>query len=48
MVLPHIFGYFFIPFTVKHASSNELELEIFINEEATVSYVMYFVKQSEN
>lgn len=44
MVVPHIFGYFFIPFTVVvvNEDEDEMELEIFINEEGTESYAMYF------
>lgn len=42
MVVPHIFGYYFIPFTVINASDDEMELELFINEEGTESYVLYF------
>ena len=42
MVTPHIFGYFFIPFIVKDANEKILELEIFLDEEATISYVLFF------
>ena len=48
MVVPHVFGYYYIPFTVKSVDSNDLELEVFINEEATVSYALYFSKVEEN
>jgi hypothetical protein len=47
MVLPHIFGYYFIPFTVKEISDDEMELEIFLNEEGTESYGLFFEKVSE-
>lgn len=47
MVLPHIFGYYFIPFTVKEAKSDKMTLEIFIDEAATISYVMEFKRASE-
>ena len=40
MVAPHIFGYFIIPFIVKDVSAREIELEIFLDEDATVSYVL--------
>jgi hypothetical protein len=40
MVAPHIFGYFVIPFIVKDVSARDMELEIFLDEDATVSYVM--------
>lgn len=42
MVTPHIFGYFFIPFIVKDANDKDMELEIFLDEEATISYVLFF------
>lgn len=48
MVVPHIFGYFFIPFTVKSVTNDEMELEIFRNEEGTESYVLFFSKVGEN
>jgi hypothetical protein len=48
MVLPHIFGNFIIPFIVKDASKNSMELEIFVNEEATISYVLFFKVIDEN
>ena len=37
MVLPNLFGYFVIPFTVKDVSKSDMELEIFLNEEAAGS-----------
>lgn len=40
MVLPHVFGYFFIPFTVKSVTEDEMELEIFVNEDGTESYAL--------
>jgi hypothetical protein len=42
MVTPHIFGNFFIPFTVKDANEKDMELEIFLDENATISYVLFF------
>lgn len=42
MVLPNVFGYFFIPFTVKEARESKLELELFLDEGGTVSYVLEF------
>jgi hypothetical protein len=42
MVLPNVFGYFFIPFTVKEARDNKMELEIFLDEDGTVSYLLEF------
>ena len=47
MVVPHVFGYYYIPFTVKSIDANDMELEIFINEEATVSYALFFKKVEE-
>jgi hypothetical protein len=48
MVLPHIFGNFIIPFTVKKASKSSMELEVFLDEEATISYVLFFKVVDEN
>lgn len=42
MVTPNIFGYFFIPFIVKDADDKAMELELFLDEDATVSYVLFF------
>lgn len=41
MVMPHIFGNFLIPFIVKRANNTDLELEIFLDEGNTISYVVY-------
>jgi hypothetical protein len=40
MVAPHIFGYFIIPFIIKDVSARSMELEVFLDEDATVSYVL--------
>lgn len=48
MVLPHIFGNFFVPFTVKEANKDSMVLELFLNEENTSSYVFYFNAVEEN
>jgi hypothetical protein len=42
MVTPHVFGNFYIPFIVKEASEKQMELEVFLDEEATLSYVLIF------
>ena len=47
MVFPHIFGYYFIPFLVKEVDEDEMELEIFLNEEGTESYALFLEKVSE-
>jgi hypothetical protein len=47
MVLPNLFGYFIIPFTVKDVSKTDMELELFLNEEATISYVLFFKRVDE-
>jgi len=47
MVMPHLFGYYLIPFIVKEMDENDMDLELFINEEATVSYVFQFRKTDE-
>jgi hypothetical protein len=47
MVVPHVFGYFLIPFIVKKIDTKSMELQIFINDEQTVSYVLFFVKTAE-
>jgi hypothetical protein len=48
MVVPHVFGYYILPFIVKEASKNSMELEIFLDEEASVSYVLFFKVVDEN
>jgi hypothetical protein len=48
MVTPHVFGYFFIPFIVRKANDDAMELEIFLNDEATISYVLFFEAVDEN
>jgi hypothetical protein len=48
MVTPHIFGNFLIPFIVKKATKSAMELEIFLDEEATISYVLFFEVVDEN
>jgi hypothetical protein len=48
MVVPHIFGNFVIPFIVKKVDSDEMQLEIFLNEGNTISYLLYFKVVSEN
>jgi hypothetical protein len=48
MVAPHIFGNFLIPFIVKKVDSDEMQLEIFLNEESTISYLLYFKVVNEN
>ena len=47
MVMPHVFGYFLIPFIIKNIDSTDMELELFINDEATVSYVFFFKRTEE-
>jgi hypothetical protein len=47
MVLPNLFGYFLIPFTVKDVSKSDMELEIFLDEAATISYVLFFKRVDE-
>jgi hypothetical protein len=42
MVTPHIFGYYFIPFIVKDANNKDMELEVFLDEDAKISYVLFF------
>jgi hypothetical protein len=48
MVVPHVFGDYFIPFIVTKATSNEMVLEIFADEKNTISYVLYFKSVKEN
>jgi hypothetical protein len=48
MVVPHIFGYFVIPFVVKKVDSDEMQLQVFVNEEGTISYLLYFKLVNEN
>jgi hypothetical protein len=48
MVLPHIFGNFLIPFIVKNATDDTMELEIYLDDEATISYVLFFKAVDEN
>jgi hypothetical protein len=48
MVAPHIFGNFLIPFIVKKVDSDEMQLEIFLNEQNTISYLLYFKVVNEN
>ena len=48
MVLPHVFGYFFIPFIVKDVTDDAMELQIFVDEPGTESYVLFFSKVGEN
>jgi hypothetical protein len=48
MVVPHIFGNFLIPFIVKKVDSDEMQLEVFLNEENTISYLLYFKVVNEN
>jgi hypothetical protein len=48
MVFPHIFGYFFIPFTVKSVTEDEMELEIFVNQEGTESYALILESVDED
>jgi hypothetical protein len=48
MVAPHIFGNFVIPFIVKKVDSDEMQLEIFLNEKNTISYLLYFKVVNEN
>jgi hypothetical protein len=47
MVMPHVFGYFLIPFIVKNIDASDMELELFLDEEATVSYVFFFKRTDE-
>ncbi len=48
MVVPHVFGYFVIPFIVKKVDSDEMQLEVFANDERTISYGLYFKLVNEN
>lgn len=48
MVMPHLFGPYFIPFTVKEAKSDKMTLEIFLDEAATISYLFEFKRVSED
>lgn len=48
MVLPHIFGNVLVPFIVKRANNTEMELEIYLNEEATISYIVLLEAVEEN
>jgi hypothetical protein len=48
MVAPHIFGNFLIPFIVKKVDNDEMQLEIFLNEKNTISYLLYFKVVNEN
>jgi hypothetical protein len=47
MVIPHVFGYFLIPFIVKSIDNADMEVEVFLDEEATVSYVLFFKRTDE-
>ena len=48
IVVPHFFGNFIIPFIVREANNKNMELELFLDEEATISYVFYFSVVEEN
>jgi hypothetical protein len=48
MVVPHIFGNFVVPFIVKKVDSDEMQLEIFADDERTISYGLYFKLVNEN
>lgn len=48
MVIPHIFGNFIIPFIVKKADDDEMELEVYADLENTVSYGVYFQVVGQN
>jgi hypothetical protein len=48
MVIPHFFGNFIIPFIVRDVTKKEMELEIFLDEDSTISYVFYFESTEEN
>ena len=48
MVIPHFFGNFIIPFIVKKADDDEMELEIYADLENTVSYVFFFQVVGQN
>jgi hypothetical protein len=48
MVAPHIFGNLLIPFIVRKVDSDEMQLEIFVNEKNTISYLLYFKVVNEN
>jgi hypothetical protein len=48
MVAPHIFGNFVIPFIVKKVDGDEMQLEVFLNEKNTISYLIYFKVVNEN
>jgi hypothetical protein len=42
MVLPHLFGYFIVPFTVVEITDKKMILEIPLNEENTTGYILEF------
>jgi hypothetical protein len=48
IVIPHFFGNFIIPFIVRKATDKTMELEIFLNQENTISYVFYFESVEKN
>ena len=45
--IPRIFGNFYIPFTVREVSSNRMVLEIFADQEATISYQVVMTSVDE-
>jgi hypothetical protein len=48
MVMPHVFGNFLIPFTVLKATKDEMDLEVFLDQQNTVSYVVILKSSGEN
>ena len=48
IVVPHFFGNFIIPFIVKEVDKNEMVLELYLDEDNSISYVFYFEAIEEN